>query len=37
MELLEWTGGTLDEAERSELMLLLVEFLARQISEEAIS
>jgi hypothetical protein len=34
MELLDWIWDKLDEAERSELTLLLVEFLTKQISEE---
>ena len=33
-ELLDWIWDKLDEAERSELTLLLVEFLTKQISEE---
>jgi hypothetical protein len=34
MELLDWIWDKLDEAERSELTLLLVEFLTSQISKE---
>ena len=34
VELLDWIWDKLDEAERSELTLLLVEFLTKQISEE---
>ena len=34
MELLDWIWAKLDDAERSELTLLLVEFLTKQIGEE---
>ena len=34
MQLLDWIWAKLDDAERSELTLLLVEFLTKQISEE---
>ena len=37
MELLDWIWDKLDEAERSELTLLLVEFLTSQISKEIIN
>ncbi len=37
MELLDWIWDKLDEAERSELTLLLVEFLTSPISKEIIN
>ena len=37
MELLDWIWDKLDEAERSELTLLLVDFLTKQIGEEIVS
>ena len=37
VELLDWIWDKLDEAERSELTLLLVEFLTSQISKEIIN
>ncbi len=37
MELLDWIWAKLDDAERSELTLLLVEFLTKQINEQVMS